>query len=112
MNKTLPVDRPRIDNEAKRLIEAAYDRTGAALELRRNTIMRKAVAYMLTACLALYGAFLFAHSNIESVHAQEGAPQLNSIGPDTVVAGTPTFTLRAEGRRFEDGVQGKAPACR
>ncbi len=75
----------------------------AAMQLRRNQKMRKLVAYLLTVSLALFGSFLLATSNQTSVHAQEAAPELNRIGPDTIAAGSPTFTIRLKGANFADG---------
>ncbi|MCI0485993.1 MAG: IPT/TIG domain-containing protein [Blastocatellia bacterium] len=65
--------------------------------------MRKAAAYLLTAVLALYGAFLIAQLNDTSVLAQEAMPQLKRIRPDKISSGSPTFTLRLEGKKFAEG---------
>lgn len=65
--------------------------------------MRKVVAYWLTAVLTLSWIFLPGLSRQAIVGAQQAVPELRRIGPETITAGSPTFTLRVEGRNFESG---------
>jgi sugar lactone lactonase YvrE len=43
--------------------------------------------------------------NQATVSAQQAAPELGRIRPDTITAGSPTFTVRLEGRNFESGAK-------
>ncbi|HXG66702.1 MAG TPA: IPT/TIG domain-containing protein, partial [Blastocatellia bacterium] len=69
--------------------------------------MRKAVIVSLTLVLSLSGLFWPGQFGRDRVHAQEQQPppQLDRIGPDTITAGSPTFTLRLQGRRFAEGAK-------
>src|ERR1051325_11691846 len=79
--------------------------SGCAIAARRKDVMRKVVAYWLTAVLTLTWIFLPGLSKQASVGAQQAAPELRRIGPDTISAGSPTFTVRLEGRNFETGAK-------
>lgn len=65
--------------------------------------MRKAVAYLLSAILVFSWLLVPTVSERFSVRAQEGAPDLKKVRPNIVTAGTRTFTIRLEGRRFATG---------
>lgn len=65
--------------------------------------MRKVVAYCLTIALAVSLGLLPSLSNQNTVSAQAGAPQLKRIRPRTISTGSPTFTLRLEGKGFAAG---------
>ncbi|HEX5733486.1 MAG TPA: SMP-30/gluconolactonase/LRE family protein [Blastocatellia bacterium] len=67
--------------------------------------MRKVVAYCLTIVLALSLGLLPSLSSQNTVSAQSGAPQLKRIRPRTISSGSPTFTLRLEGKGFATGAQ-------
>jgi sugar lactone lactonase YvrE len=67
--------------------------------------MRKAVVYSMAAVLTLSWIFLPDLSKRAAVGAQQAAPELRRIGPETITAGSPTFTLRLEGRNFESGAK-------
>ncbi|HVG18566.1 MAG TPA: SMP-30/gluconolactonase/LRE family protein [Blastocatellia bacterium] len=67
--------------------------------------MRKSVVYWLTAVLTLSWIFLPGLSKRAVVGAQQAAPELRRIGPETITAGSPTFTVRLEGRNFESGAK-------
>jgi sugar lactone lactonase YvrE len=65
--------------------------------------MRKVAPYILVVVLGLSGGLL---PSPQIVGAQQAEPPLlNHIHPDKIPAGTPTFTLRLEGKRFQDGAQ-------
>jgi sugar lactone lactonase YvrE len=65
--------------------------------------MRKVVAYSLAAALALAGLLLPATSSFSVAHAQQAAPEIRRLGPETITAGSPSFTIRLEGRNFAEG---------
>lgn len=65
--------------------------------------MRKAVAYLLSAVLVFSWLLVPGLSERFAVRAQEGAPDLKKIRPNIITAGTRTFTIRLEGRRFATG---------
>ncbi|MEK6324562.1 MAG: hypothetical protein AABN33_23215 [Acidobacteriota bacterium] len=65
--------------------------------------MRKAVAYSLASILVLSWVFLPGVSERSAVQAQEAAPELKRVRPSVITAGTRTFTIRFEGRRFASG---------
>ncbi|MFY9555076.1 MAG: SMP-30/gluconolactonase/LRE family protein [Blastocatellia bacterium] len=65
--------------------------------------MRKAVAYSLTLVFGFSLVFLPVISERLVVHAQESAPELRRVHPTVVTAGTRTFTMRLDGRRFASG---------
>jgi sugar lactone lactonase YvrE len=68
--------------------------------------MRKVVAYWLAAVLTLSLIFLPTLTNQATVSAQQAAtPELRRLRPDTITTGSPTFTLRLEGRSFESGAK-------
>ena len=65
--------------------------------------MRKSVAYFIAAVLVFSGLFLPGVTERLSVRAQEEPPDLRKIHPKVVTAGTRTFTIRLDGRRFASG---------
>lgn len=65
--------------------------------------MRKVVVYSLVLVLALSWIFLPGVSKHSTVHAQEAAPELKRVRPGVITAGTRTFTIRLDGRRFVSG---------
>jgi sugar lactone lactonase YvrE len=65
--------------------------------------MRKLVVYLLAAILVFSSLFLPSLTGRLTVRAQEGAPDLKKIHPSVITAGTRTFTIRLDGRRFVDG---------
>jgi len=65
--------------------------------------MRKLVVYLLAAILVFSYLFLPSLTGRLTVRAQEGAPDLKKIHPSVITAGTRTFTIRLDGRRFVDG---------
>ncbi len=67
--------------------------------------MRKVVAYCLTIILALSLGLLPSLSSQNTAHAQASAPQLKRIRPRTISTGSPTFTIRLEGKGFAEGAQ-------
>jgi sugar lactone lactonase YvrE len=67
--------------------------------------MRKVVIYLLTSVLTLSWVFLPGVSRQATVSAQQAAPELARVRPDTISAGSPTFTIRLEGRSFESGAK-------
>lgn len=64
--------------------------------------MRKAVACFILAALAL-SFILLPGVATETAQAQQGAPRVQRLGPERVAAGAPSFTIRLEGRNFEEG---------
>lgn len=60
---------------------------------------------MLAVVLTLTSIFSLSQSSYDVAHAQQAAPELRRIGPDTIAAGGPTFTIRLEGKNFADGAQ-------
>ena len=64
--------------------------------------MRKAVSYSLAIVVTLSLMLLPELSRRGTVRADD-APELNKLGPDTITAGAPTFTIRVDGRGFVDG---------
>ena len=67
--------------------------------------MRKAVAYLLVAILGFSWLFLPSVTERFTVRAQDSAPELKRIRPALVTAGTRTFTIRLDGRRFAEGAK-------
>ena len=67
--------------------------------------MRKAVAYWLAAVLTLSWIFLPGITKQMTVSAQQAAPELRRVRPDIISAGSPTFTVRLEGKSFESGAK-------
>lgn len=66
--------------------------------------MRKAATYLVAAVLVFSGLIFPSVSERLSVRAQdEEAPSLKRMRPTVVTAGTRTFTIRLEGRRFASG---------
>lgn len=65
--------------------------------------MRKAVVYLIAAVLGFSWLFLPGVSERLTVQAQAEAPSLKKIHPRVVTAGTRTFTIRLDGRRFASG---------
>ena len=65
--------------------------------------MRKAVAYLIAAVSVFSWTLLPGVTERLSVRAQEAAPELRKIRPNVITAGTRTFTIRLEGRRFVSG---------
>ncbi len=64
--------------------------------------MRKAVAYSLLAALTL-SFILLPGVGTETAQAQQSTPSVRRVGPERVTAGAPSFTMRLEGRNFEEG---------
>jgi sugar lactone lactonase YvrE len=67
--------------------------------------MRKVVTCLLAIILVLSWAAQPSQSIYNSAQAQEAAPQLDRIRPDTITAGAPTFTIRLEGKKFTQGAR-------
>jgi sugar lactone lactonase YvrE len=67
--------------------------------------MRKVVAYCLTMILAASLGLLPSLSSQNTAHAQASAPQLKRIRPRSISTGSPTFTIRLEGKGFAKGAQ-------
>lgn len=65
--------------------------------------MRKAVTYLLAVVLVSSWGFLSSVSEVWTVRAQAAAPELKRIHPTVITAGTRTFTMRLDGRRFASG---------
>jgi len=65
--------------------------------------MRKAVVYVVAAVLVFSWLFLPGVTERLTVQAQAEAPSLKKIHPRVVTAGTRTFTIRLDGRRFASG---------
>ena len=72
---------------------------------KEKDLMRKVVVYWLTAVLTLSLVILPSLSKQAIVGAQQATPELRRIGPETITAGSPTFTLRLEGKNFESGAK-------
>ncbi|HLG16291.1 MAG TPA: IPT/TIG domain-containing protein [Blastocatellia bacterium] len=64
--------------------------------------MRKVVARLLAVILSLSPAALMIQWGPAAVIAQQKPPELDKLFPSTMPAGTDTFTIRLEGRRFAD----------
>jgi sugar lactone lactonase YvrE len=64
--------------------------------------MRKVAPFLLVLVLGLSAGLL---PSLKIVDAQVEPPLLNKVHPDKIPAGTPTFTLRLEGKKFQDGAQ-------
>ena len=65
--------------------------------------MRKVAPLLLVVVLGLFVGLL---PSPRIVGAQAATPpELGKIHPDKIPAGTPTFTLRIEGKKFQDGAQ-------
>ncbi len=65
--------------------------------------MRKAVAYFIAAVLVFSWLLAPDVTDRLTVRAQSEAPDLKKLHPNVVTAGTRTFTIRLDGRRFADG---------
>ena len=65
--------------------------------------MRKAVAFSITAVLLFSWLFLPVLTDRLTVSAQDDAPEIKKLRPNLITAGTRTFTIRLEGRRFAEG---------
>ena len=65
--------------------------------------MRKAVVFSITAVLFFSWLFLPGINERLTVSAQDDAPDLRKLRPNLITAGTRTFTIRLEGRRFVEG---------
>src|SRR4030095_3715263 len=65
--------------------------------------MRKAVAFSITAVLVFSWLFLPGLTERLTVSAQDDAPEIKKIRPNVITAGTRSFTIRIEGRRFAEG---------
>ena len=65
--------------------------------------MRKSVAYFIAIVLGFSGLFLPGVTERLSVRAQAETPSLKKIHPNVVTAGTRTFTIRLDGRKFASG---------
>src|SRR5262249_57891892 len=65
--------------------------------------MRKAVAVSITAVLFFCWLFLPGITERLTVSAQASGPEIKRIRPNIITAGTRTFTIRLEGRRFAEG---------
>ena len=67
--------------------------------------MRKSVSYLIAAVLGISWMVLPGVAKRFTVNAQDAAPLLRKIHPNIVTAGTQTFTIRIDGRRFVTGAQ-------
>src|SRR5215813_361188 len=65
--------------------------------------MRKAVVFSITAVLLFSWLFLPGLTERLLVSAQDDAPEIKKLRPNLITAGTRTFTIRLEGRRFAEG---------
>ena len=65
--------------------------------------MKKSVRYIAVFVLSFSGLFLPDVIHELNVRAQAEAPSLKKMRPRTVTAGTRTFTIRLEGKRFASG---------
>lgn len=65
--------------------------------------MRKAVAFSITAVLVFSWLFLPGLTERLTVSAQDDSPEIKKIRPNLITAGTRSFTIRIEGRRFAEG---------
>ena len=65
--------------------------------------MRKSVTYIAVIVLSFLALFFSGVTHRFNVRAQAEAPSLKKILPKIVTAGTRTFTIRLEGRRFASG---------
>ena len=65
--------------------------------------MRKSVTYLIAVLLSFSGLFLPGMTERLSVQAQAEAPALKKVHPRIITAGTRSFTIRLEGRRFASG---------
>ena len=65
--------------------------------------MRKAVAFSITAVLIFSWLFIPGLTDRLTVSAQDDAPEIKKLRPNQITAGTRTFTIRLEGRRFAEG---------
>src|SRR5215468_2985759 len=65
--------------------------------------MRKAVAFSITAVLIFSWLFIPGLTDRLKVSAQDDAPEIKKLRPNLITAGTRTFTIRLEGRRFAEG---------
>ncbi|MEK6289138.1 MAG: SMP-30/gluconolactonase/LRE family protein [Acidobacteriota bacterium] len=65
--------------------------------------MRKAVTYLLAVVLVSSWGFLSSVSEVWTVRAQGAALELKRVHPTVITAGTRTFTMRLDGRRFVSG---------
>ena len=62
--------------------------------------MRKSVRYFAALILSLSMLFLPSVTGVLNVRAQAEAPSLKKIHPNVITAGTRTFTIRLDGKRF------------
>jgi SMP-30/gluconolaconase/LRE-like protein len=65
--------------------------------------MRKVVPGSLAICLFLGGLIVFTSIERSTVHAQQAAPAIRKVRPDVITTDSPAFTLRVEGKRFDEG---------
>src|SRR5262249_56399681 len=65
--------------------------------------MKKVVVCSLICAFSL--AYLFGIPLSPETAYAASAPQFKRMLPETITAGAPTFTIRIEGRRFDDGAQ-------
>jgi sugar lactone lactonase YvrE len=63
--------------------------------------MRKFVVYFLTAVLTVSGLLTPGLLGEKKAYAQSSAPFLKGLRPDTITAGSDSFTLRVEGNSFQ-----------
>lgn len=63
--------------------------------------MRKAIGCLLVFGLVMSAPWLLTRHGNEAVNAQASAPTLKRISPDTITAGTATFTLRFTGTNYD-----------
>lgn len=65
--------------------------------------MKKFVVYFLTAVLTVSGLLTPGLLSQKNAYAQAAAPFLKGLRPDTITAGSNSFTLRVDGGSFQDG---------
>src|SRR5215471_20212738 len=65
--------------------------------------MRKVVVFSIITVFAFSWLFLPVLTDRLTVSAQDDAPEIKKIRPNIITAGTRSFTIRLEGRRFADG---------
>jgi sugar lactone lactonase YvrE len=75
------------------------------VDKRSKRRMRKAVAYLIAVILGFSWLVAPGVTDRLTVRAQEEGPSLKKIHPSVVTAGTRTFTIRLDGRRFATGAK-------
>jgi hypothetical protein len=67
--------------------------------------MRKLFACLVTVLVAVSLLVPSGIARSQDVGAELSEPLLNKIRPEVITAGTRTFTVRLEGKKFEEGAQ-------